>query len=1623
MGDLRYTTIGVANNVVVDARPEIPRSLGNDGWKILLQQTAPNALHDSKARYDRPKCDKDTRVEVIREMTDWIKDRESSQRLLCMTGAAGSGKSALLQTMAEICSKANILGSAYFFGAADPSRNNTSSLIPTIAYQLGRKNTHLRQYIGVAVEEDELIFSKTLLEQMNALIRDPVRRLHDAETLDLPSFRYVLLIDGLDECQGEDNQVEILTAIKECLLDNDFPLPFRILIASRPEWAIRSALEPNGELNGLAYHIQLSDQYDATGDIRRYLRRRLHQLGLRSCDPRARSSWFTEEDIEQLVIAASGQFIYAATVVRYLSEHRGSLVDRLKIVLTWTPADGQSARPFKPLDLLYSGILSAAKLAYEAVDTHSSRDFLLLFRAYHINATRGFAQIPSNKTSQLSNEELDYYLQLESGAHQAVVSDLWSLVAIRRRRSSSSALHIYHKSFSDFLNEPTRSKELFVPESRVHGHLAKCFMESIIRNPQTVSWSLKDYRDVNWHCLSRSRTGFYRVEKAMYVASGDAPLDTPSMSQVAAASQPPATSASQQTHKPSHFRGRGAVDATNRAAMQSGRLDDTRVAGMPSSGASQTYGPQPVTTHYLNSSEQRPETSARAGQYPETYHHMPAQGPTMGGSTFSSFFSNPHHFRMRDFCHTSIGTVENVTLNAGAGLSHASDGWSTLERAAAPNALHDSNARFDPPKCEEDTRVEVINELKNWIEDRESPQRLLCMTGAAGSGKSALQQTMAEICSKSNILGSAYFFGAADATRNTPSSLVPTIAYQLGLANPAVREQINFAVQGDSHIFSRSLESQMKTLICDPVRRLRAAGMLDYASFRYAILIDGLDECKGEDNQAGILKAIKKCLLDVDLPFRIFLASRPEWAIRSAMQPGGELSGLVYHIALSDQYDATADIRLYLRRRIEALGLRSSDPRAHFPGWFTQENIEQLVAAASGQFVYAATVVRYMSERRSSPVERLRIILGWTPADSTRPFEPLDLLYSGILSVAKAAYEAVDTHRDRDFLLLFSVYYQNSVCGFGDRDLNQVFCVSNEELNGILQVESGAHENIISDLRSLVTLHRESHVEKPGTYLRPYHKTFSDFLWERHRSGNLYVPESRVPAHLAKCFLRNVVRSPSWGWKILLKHTAPNALYDSEARYDPPKCDEDTRVEVLREITDWIKDRGATQKVLCMTGAAGAGKSALQQTTAETCSKSNTLGSGYFFGAADSTRNHTGTLVPTIAYQLGQHNPGLKRFIGSAVEEDELIFSKSLVSQINVLISEPVRRLREAGNLDLASFRYVVLIDGLDECQGEHNQARILTAIKKCLLDDDLPFRIFITSRPEWAIRSALQPGGELHELAYHIQLSDQYDATADIRRYLWRNLTELGHQSSDPRARSPGWFTQEDIEELVKAASGQFIYVATVVRYLSEHRSSPVDRLKIVLTWTPDNLPLADPFKQLDALYRGILSTAKIAYEAVDTNGGRDFLLLFRAYHLNATRGFTAPDSFHPYHFPIDVLNGHLKLDSGAHEAVISDLQSLVSLVPINPLQSSRTQLRIYHQSFSDFLNEQARSKDLFVPESRVHAYLAKCFLQTVIQRPADSSTVPLLQSNAFKEWSQFEFTGKRLLGSDLLPAPWFAR
>ncbi len=58
-------------------------------------------------------------------------------------------------------------------------------------------------------------------------------------------------------------------------------------------------------------------------------------------------------------------------------------------------------------------------------------------------------------------------------------------------------------------------------------------------------------------------------------------------------------------------------------------------------------------------------------------------------------------------------------------------------------------------------------------------------------------------------------------------------------------------------------------------------------------------------------------------------------------------------------------------------------------------------------------------------------------------------------------------------------------------------------------------------------------------------------------------------------------------------------MHDSLARYPPPRCHPDTRKKVLKVITDWIEDSYPRQRIVWLNGPAGAGKSAIAQTSSQ----------------------------------------------------------------------------------------------------------------------------------------------------------------------------------------------------------------------------------------------------------------------------------------------------------------------------------------------------------------------------------------------------------------------------------------
>jgi len=134
-----------------------------------------------------------------------------------------------------------------------------------------------------------------------------------------------------------------------------------------------------------------------------------------------------------------------------------------------------------------------------------------------------------------------------------------------------------------------------------------------------------------------------------------------------------------------------------------------------------------------------------------------------------------------------------------------------------------------------------------------------------------------------------------------------------------------------------------------------------------------------------------------------------------------------------------------------------------------------------------------------------------------------------------------------------------------------------------------------------------------------------------------------------------------------------------------------------------------------------------------------------------------------------------------------------------------------------------------------------------------LPLKFLISSRPEPHIKSATSLASN-QSIISHLQLNDNFKPDEDIRIFLTDKFQEIQRCHHSPSQIPPSWPSRQQIETLVRKASGQFIYASLAVHFINSACDLPMRQLDIVLELRPPinhNLP----FAELDAFYKFFLS------------------------------------------------------------------------------------------------------------------------------------------------------------------------
>jgi hypothetical protein len=334
-----------------------------------------------------------------------------------------------------------------------------------------------------------------------------------------------------------------------------------------------------------------------------------------------------------------------------------------------------------------------------------------------------------------------------------------------------------------------------------------------------------------------------------------------------------------------------------------------------------------------------------------------------------------------------LDALDNLLQNdkqAGLRLERIDDEVSKVLRVlqnfslpVAEGASYDSYENQRAEKCLAGTRCDLLRKIMNWAET--SDKCIFWLNGSAGTGKSTISLTVAELFKGKGQLGASFFFKRDEANRSNARRFVSTIAKQLMASNRQLASGIAKAIQDDADLSTKAVSQQFEKLLLQPL----SEGEQEETTS--VIVIDALDECK-EDDIEVLLQLLPQLQESKSIRLRIFLTSRPELPIRRGFKQTQDYQELV----LQDVPSVEDDIRIFFNHEFSRIKERREVP-GDWPGGKT---VEKLVRMSNPLFIFAATVCRFVGEDYQVPEDQLDMILKdpqWTSSSQ------MDRIYRPIL--------------------------------------------------------------------------------------------------------------------------------------------------------------------------------------------------------------------------------------------------------------------------------------------------------------------------------------------------------------------------------------------------------------------------------------------------------------------------------------------------------------------------------------------------------------------------------------------------------------------------------------------------
>ena len=357
-------------------------------------------------------------------------------------------------------------------------------------------------------------------------------------------------------------------------------------------------------------------------------------------------------------------------------------------------------------------------------------------------------------------------------------------------------------------------------------------------------------------------------------------------------------------------------------------------------------------------------------------------------------------------------------------------------------------------------------------------------------------------------------------------------------------------------------------------------------------------------------------------------------------------------------------------------------------------------------------------------------------------------------------------------------------------------------------------------------------------------------------------------------------------------------------------------------INTWLNDKNGS-RVMTLYADPGAGKSLF---SAHFQFANPNVIAALACDSRSEEYSQTDKITDRLAYLIALRLPDYRRQL-MYILTDKSTLTKTGHDRFNTLIATPLSRV-----IDGERSAKLIIIDGLDEAKSG-----ALAGFIRSYHDKLKPYiRILITARPERMLRRQLAPSAEFS--CTELNLDDYAEMNdADIRQYYEENLEDLLKDR-------PG--RDVFMDRLVEASSGIFCYAFTILPQLREslEKGEPLEGMTFP--------------KGLNAL---LLKTFLRKFGEPDASGSVEKYNAFVREPLSMVAAS-------PYALPLKTLQ---KMQGWMNARLEDFLRSLETMLDL-----SGGFIRLFHKSFTDWLNDSEASAAFYAPqEDGIRSLAAACF------------------------------------------------